>query len=168
MGIRLIVAVMLATSYFKASAWAQPASGRIETRTRLVAIFSDLNQQFFQAIQQRDGAALNQFIADDFEARTARHVAEPQPRESWQRDVFARGMKGFRISAMSVRGLGDNAAVASFVLEEKLTTAQAQRSLVVQVWSLEGNSWKCKDAYFFPAGTSRLRAKGDRKPTGKD
>ncbi len=168
--------VILITLLLAGSAWAQKpeppqaAAGRIETSTRLVALFSDLNSQLFHAIQQRDATAFNKLVGEDFELRTNRAPDDPQSREDWQQQAFSRALTDFRLSAMAVRGLRDDVAIVSFVLEEKLgPPAKRRTSFIVQAWSREGDAWTCQEAYISPVTAPRpAPAQKDRKPTGKE
>jgi hypothetical protein len=137
-----------------------------QTTTRLVAIFSDLNSELFQSIQKHDVAAFDRLVGEDFELRAASTPDDPKARDDWQRLEFRRPLQSFRISHMAVRGLHDDVAVVSFVLEENRgTTAPVQKSFLVQVWLREGEVWTCQEAYVSPIAPSRRR---DHRPSGKD
>jgi len=56
------------------------APGRIETRTRLVSLFSDLQNQWLEAVKKKDAAALDRLLGDEYEVWTATHNG-PIPRE---------------------------------------------------------------------------------------
>lgn len=147
----------------------QPVTGRIETRTRLVAVFSDLNNQLFHAIQQRHAAAFNKLVGEDFELRTSRTPDDPQSREDWQQQSFSRALTDFRLSQMAVRGLREDVAIVSFVLEEHpRPPARAQKNFIVQAWSREGDTWTCQEAYVSPVSSRHAAPQKDKKPTGKE
>src|SRR5712671_359898 len=167
---RLFLIVMLTGIACSQSPISQGPTKRIETSTRLVAVFSDLSNELFQSIQKRDVAAFDRLVGEDFELRASSAPDNPKSREEWQQLEFRRPLDSFRISQMAVRGLRDDVAIVSFVLEEKRgTTAAVQKSLLVQAWSREGEAWTCQEAYVAPiAASAALSRKHDRRPSGKD
>ncbi len=167
---RLFLLVMLTGFAWSQSPVSQAPPKRIQTTTRLVAIFSDLNNELFQSIQKHDAAVFNRLVGEDFELRTPGAPDNPKSREDWQQLEFRRPLQSFRISQMAVRGLRDDVAIVSFVLEEKRgTTAAVQKFLLVQAWSREGEAWTCQEAYVAPiAASAALSRKHDRRPSGKD
>jgi hypothetical protein len=166
----LITLLLAGLALAQKTALPQAAPGRIETRTRLVAIFSDLNNQLYRAIQHHDAAAFNKLVGEDFELRTSHMPDEPLSREEWQQQSFSRALAGFQLSQMAVRGLRDDVAIVSFVLEEpSQSPGEARKSLIVQAWTREGDIWTCQEAYISPLLPSRRAAvRKDRKPTGKE
>jgi hypothetical protein len=167
---RLLPVLMLAGAAWSQATISQNSPKPIQTTTRLVAIFSDLNGQLFQSIQKHDIAGFNRLVGEDFELRTPGAPDNPKSREDWQQLEFRRPLQSFRISQMAVRGLRDDVAVVSFVLEEKRrTTAAVQRSFLVQAWLREGEAWTCQEAYVSPIAASAAPSlKRDLRPSGKD
>ena len=58
------------------------STGRVVTKTRLVALFSDLETQLLQAEQARDEPTLNRLLGDDFEVWTPELSGDPIPRDN--------------------------------------------------------------------------------------
>jgi hypothetical protein len=167
---RLFLLVMLTGVSWSQSSIPQGSPKRIETSTRLVAVFSDLNNELFQSIQKHDAAAFNRLVGEDFELRAPSAPDNPKSREDWQQLESRRPLQSFRISQLAVRGLRDDVAIVSFVLEEKRgATADVQKSLFVQAWLREGEAWICQEAYASPIAASAAPSrKRDRRPSGKD
>ena len=167
---RLFLVVILAGIAWSQSRISQGSPKRIQTTTRLVAIFSDLNNELFQSIQKHDAAAFDRLVGENFELRTASTPDDPKSRDDWQQLEFRRSLQSFRISHMAVRGLTDDVAVVSFVLEENRgATAPVQKSFAVQAWLHEGDAWTCQEAYVSPIAASATPSrKSDRRPSGKD
>src|SRR5690348_10295845 len=86
------------------------ASGRIETRTRLVSQFSELENRWLNAIQKKDATALDRLLSEDYEVWTPDR-SSPIPREEWQVQAFAETLKSFRIADMAVKAPRDGVAV---------------------------------------------------------
>src|SRR5438874_623026 len=62
------------------AAFAQDAApGRISTVTRLVKIFSDLENGLATAVQSGNAAAVDKMLQDDFELRVASMPGNPTP-----------------------------------------------------------------------------------------
>jgi len=72
---------------------------RIITKTRLVAICSDLENQLFQAVQSKDRAGLDSILAEDFQLWTPNPPGRPgTAREAyWQRLVTPAGGNQARV-----------------------------------------------------------------------
>jgi ketosteroid isomerase-like protein len=144
-------------------------SPRIITRTRLQAIFSDLEGQWLKAIQNKDEAALDQLLADGFEVWTPTQ-GDPIPREDWAKKAFARKLQSFQLRQLAVRGVDPEVSVANFILTETFDEAgksQSEDYFVIDLWVKDGDSWRCTDRYWsrVPGGPP---AKRDVKPTGKE
>lgn len=63
----VVFAVLLLITSSASAQASKPGARRIVTTTRLVALFSDLEQQWTQAMQHKDEALLNKFLSDEFE-----------------------------------------------------------------------------------------------------
>jgi hypothetical protein len=144
------------------------STGQIETRTRLVSQFSGLQNQWLDAIKQRDAAALDRLLSDDFEVWTPDHPA-PIPREEWQAQAFAENLKSFKIADMAVKSPRDGVAIESFRLETTMSSNRStstQQFFVVNLWINEQDHWLCTDSYVSPVAAAP--AVTPVKPSGKD
>ncbi len=142
---------------FAAVALAQ--APRIQTVTRFVTIFSNLENQLMDALVANNTAGASRLLADDFSQWTPNPPGDPTPREAWIR-TDRRDMADFRIRQMSVKETGDR-AVANFVL-----TAMGKAWFVVDVWRKNGSDWQLESRYLSPIDPAPFR--GPVKPTGKD
>jgi ketosteroid isomerase-like protein len=145
-------------------------TGRIETRTRLVSVFSELQNQWFDALKKKDPAALNRLLTPDHEVWTADHNG-PIPREDWQNHAFAENLKSFRLSNMAVKALSDSVAVESFRVETTTSPngkPSTQQYFVVNVWTNEKDGWRCTDSYVSPVSRQPSGNSGPVRPSGKE
>ncbi len=120
--------------------------GRVVTRTRLVALYSDLESQLAAAAQKGDNARLEQLLTDDFEQWSPEPPGDPVPREDW---MAAYHPASFSTSQMAVRAFGDT-DVASFVLRQRGTFGEKDANgefFVVDVWRREGNTARLASRY---------------------
>jgi ketosteroid isomerase-like protein len=148
---------------------------RIVTRTRLQVLFSDLENQWFKAIQQKDAASLNHLLSDDFQVWTPTPPGSPIPREDWQTAAFGRKLRSFQFRQLAVRSVSPEIAIDSFVLTEtfdKAGKSQPEDHFVVDVWAKngEGDNWRCTDRYWWKvSGVSHPAGpKPGVKPSGKE
>jgi ketosteroid isomerase-like protein len=95
----------------------RPSGGRIETATRGVVRYRGLESALLQAEQNKEQDALNRFIADDFEVRSA-ESNQPTPREVWEQRAKSANITWFKIRDMAVHEFGD-IAVVSFLLDRR-------------------------------------------------
>ena len=91
----------------QSSPLAEPAHQRVATTTRLVTIFSELETEWLQAVQQKDSAALERFPGEDFQELSP-NVAGPVPREEWQQRALTQELQSFHLRQMAVRALRQN------------------------------------------------------------
>ena len=144
--------------------------GRIVTTTRLVAMFSELENQLLNAVHNKDQAALDKFLSDEFQVW--RPKSDPVPREDWVKQAESENAAGSRIENMAVRGLNDDTSVASFVLTESSEATKrpiARQYFVVDVWQKTAQGWRLTDRYISDfKSTSGSMAGHDIKPTGKN
>ena len=146
------------------------ASRRIVTTTRLVAIFSQNEDEWLRAIQQKDQATLQRLMSEDFQVWTPAPPGAPISREHWLQQAMAEKLDSFLIRQMAARAVNENVVVVSFVLSEiveQAGKAQANDYFIVDLWQKKGENWQVTDRYM-----SQVRGvhgeQGDVKPTGKN
>jgi Domain of unknown function (DUF4440) len=147
----------------------QRASQRAATTTRLVTVFSELETEWLQGGQQKDSAALERLLGEDF-LELSPNVVGPVPREDWQRRALAQELQSFRLHQMAVRSLNEETAVASFVLSESVQSGgalQERSSFVVDVWARTSGRWVCTGRYVSPLSGAGQSVVEDSKPSGK-
>ena len=167
----LIFLVLCACGAFPQGQVAPPRpEKRIVTKTRLVAIFSDLENQLFQAEQSKDHAGLDAVLAEDFQLWTPTPPGDPVPREDWLSQSLAENFRDFRIQQMAARSVEENATVVSFVLSKTVARAgkaSVKNYFVVDLWQKAEDKWKLGDRYASPlSGLSSRLARP--KPSGKN
>ena len=132
---------------------------RVQTATRLVTIFSNLENQLMDAMVAKNSGAAERLVADDFAQWTPIPPGDPTPRQEWLKTDRS-DMADYRIQQMSVKDLGDHAA-ASFVL-----TAIGRAWFVVDIWKKAGSDWQLESRYLSPTDPAPYR--GAIKPSGKN
>ena len=143
---------------------------RIVTRTRLVAIFSELENQLFQALQKKEHTSLDGLLSDDFQVWTPAPPGDPIPGDDWRNQALAENLKAFQIRQMAARGLDENTVIVNFVLNKKVETGSGSATrnyFVVDLWQRSGDTWKLGDRYASPlAGTASQPVRV--RPSGKN
>jgi hypothetical protein len=140
--------------------------GRIVTTTRLVAVFSELEESTFKAAQQNDLATLHRVLSDEFEVWTPEPPGQPIPGEDWLKKMAADKVQSFRFRQMAVRSLGDDISVVSFVLTEVSTTPKSY--FIVDVWTRSDGSWRLRDRYQSRALAETRAPAVDKPPSGRN
>ena len=125
----------------------------VASKPQLPVFFSILETQWFDAIKDRDQAALNLIVSDDFHLWTSAPPGNSVSREQWLLGIFGRRLLSFGIRQLAVRGISSNIAVVSFVQTEtyqQSATPQIEDHFVVDIWINSGNgdNWRCTDRYF--------------------
>ena len=167
-----LLSVTLIGSTCRMRAHASPQHGpqRIQITTRLVAQFSQMENKWFEAMQQKKLADLDQVLDEDFQVWSPM-MAGPTPRETWQQYAFARSLESFKVRHMAVRSITDDNAAVSFLVDESVQSAgkpATEEYFVVDLWSKKSGHWVCTDRYVSPvAATGAAPSTQDRKPTGK-
>ena len=127
-----------------------PTPGRIQTRTRLVSLFSGMENKLFSAVQKKDKAAITPVLSDEFEIWTPNEAGDPIPLEDWLATVTGNyELKSFRISQMSARDFG-SVVVVKFVYSQKAESQGKDDSgeyFMVDAWEKQGDSFKLSDRY---------------------
>ena len=131
----------------------QEKAHRVALKQRLQVFFSKLETQWLSAIQDKDPAALNLIVSDDFHLWTSAPPGNPISREEWLVGIFGRRLLSFQMRQLAVRELSSNIAVVSFVQTEtyqQSATPQTDDHFVVDIWINSGNgdNWRCTDRYF--------------------
>ncbi len=132
---------------------------RIQTATRLVTIFTNLENQLMAALAGNNGAAAVRLLTEDFSQWTPQPPGSPTPREEWLKNA-GRDFGNGQIRQMSAKDLGDHVAV-NFVL---VTGKKA--FFVVDIWQKAGPDWQLATRYLTSVNPAPYR--GPARPTGKD
>ena len=156
-------------------ALAQPTGGRpnriVPTVTRTVHMFSELENQWLDAVQSRDQATLDKIVAPSFELRSALQAGTPTPRAESLKQALALPPFDSSIGKMAAHEYGD-IIVVSF--EWKLTPAKdsgpPERMFVVDTWRHAEAGWQVVARYIAPIGDNAKSPPGavvEPKPSQK-
>jgi hypothetical protein len=150
--------VLLCTNALIHSPQGQQKGHRVVTSARLQIFFSELETQWLKAVQDKNPAALNRVVSDDFHLWTAEN---PVSRAEWFSGVFGRNLQSFQLRQLAVRQVSPEIAVVSFVQTETYQSATPQNAnhFVVDIWinSGTGDNWRCTDRYFSEVSAIPLR-----------
>ena len=153
---------------------AQEPHHRIVTRTRLQVLFSDYEEQWFKAVQQKDEATLEKIMGDDFHLWQP-EPADPTPRAEWIEQATARKLVSYQMRQLAARAASNDVSVISYVLHATYEDAgkpQNEDTFIVDLWVKNGagDTWTCTDRYqwkFSPSIPPR-GSKPPVKPSGKN
>ena len=82
------LAVLLCMPSLFASPQDQEKGHQVVAKTHLQIFFSELETQWLKAIQEKDPAALNRAVSDDFRLWTASPPGTPMSRSDWLLGIF--------------------------------------------------------------------------------
>jgi Domain of unknown function (DUF4440) len=114
--------------------------------------FSELEAQWLKAAQEKDPAALNRIVSDEFHLWTSVPPGNPIPREEWFAGVFGRKVLASHLRQLAVRSLSPEIAIVSFVETEtyqQTATPKTEDHFVIDIWINKGSgdNWRCTDRY---------------------
>jgi hypothetical protein len=146
-----VTTILVLLCILRLPAWPQDQEKGHQVLTKLQIFFSELETQWLKAARDKDPAALNRAVSDDFHLWTS---APPGniPREEWFAGVFGRKVLASHLRQLAVRSLSPEIAIVSFVETEtyqQTATAQTEDYFVVDVWINKGSgdNWRCTDRY---------------------
>jgi len=143
---------------------------RIVTRTRLVAIFSDLEDQLFKGLQEKNEKAVKSLLGEEFQVWTPTAPGDPVPLEDWQKQSLAEDLKSFHVRQMAARAVDDNAVLVHFVLSKTVDLrgkALVRDYFIVDLWQKNDDKWQLCDRYASPLGAGVYKPAMVR-PSGKN
>ena len=127
------------------------------TPTRTAVLFGGLERDVAAAVKSGDAAALDRLLLDDFELIAADHPGQPVPRDEWQDAVLAARPQHFRIDSVSVREVGEDAALVTFAYEQQAKgKGVSGRFTFVDLWLRQGDFWRLQSRNAAPGLTSRV------------
>lgn len=161
-----LILVSLALAAGSAMADGQAAPGRtIPTQTRGVKIFTDLENQWLDAVHQRDRAALDKIVAPRFELRSAAAPGTPTPREESLAQSLQAAPFQSSIGQMAVHEYGD-LMVVSFLwkIDAAKGAALPQSVFVVDTWKRNESDWQVVARYAAPVAAGAPNVPGAVPP----
>ena len=134
---------------------AAPQPRNIPTVTRTVQLFSNLENDWLDAVHNHDAAALDKLLSEDFELRSAATPGIPTARAQWQQQAFAAKPMDSSIEQMAVHEFGD-LAVVSFLwkIDAPKDSGVARQVFVVDTWRQAGGDWKAIARYASPVDSN--------------
>jgi ketosteroid isomerase-like protein len=130
------------------------APGRtVPTVTRTVQMFSTLEHDWLEAVQQRDEAALKKIVSPDFEQRSAAAPGTPTPRAESIAHALKQPAFQSSIEQMAAHEYGE-LVVLSFLwkLQVPAGAALPQKVFVVDTWKRTDGDWQVVTRYTAPVG----------------
>lgn len=127
----------------------------VPTVTRLVQVFTTLENALAASVQKGDAAALSKLVADDFELRVGAMPGNPTPRAEWLQRSRGNPTPPFRIEQMAVHDYGAT-AIVSFLWKQ----SPHHDIFVVDIWSKSVDAWKLSVRYASPAGEPEFPVPG--------
>lgn len=138
--------MILAGLLLAASATAGP------TPTRNVVTFSELENNWNEAVQKHDTQALDQIVAPNYELRSAATPGVPTPRADSLKQAFELPPFQSSISQMAVHEFPDLMLVSfMWKIAAPKGSGLAQNVFVVDTWKRVGDSWQVVVRYAAPA-----------------
>lgn len=127
---RKVAAAAVLLCILRLPVWSQdqPKGHGVAPKPQLQVFFSKLETQWFNAIQDRDQAALNLIVSDDFHLWTSVPPGNPVSREAWLVGIFGRRLLSFSMRQLAVRGISSNIVVVSFVQTETYQQSATPRT----------------------------------------
>jgi Domain of unknown function (DUF4440) len=151
--------VLVGMSSLLASPQDQEKDHKVVPNAKLQIFFSELETQWLKAAQDKDPAAFNRIVSDDFHLWAPAAPGKPIARADWLAGVFGRRLLSFQVRQLAVRELSPTIAVVSFVQTDTFqqsATPQTEDHFVVDVWTNSGggDNWRCTDRYLSEAKRS--------------
>src|SRR5207244_11466091 len=91
----IVLLSSLLTIQFGLAQAAPKETGRIVTKTRLVAMFSELVTWWMQAVQQKDETTLGGFVSEGFQVWTPHSPSSSIQCEVWEKKALANKLASF-------------------------------------------------------------------------
>ena len=136
------------------------APGRIQTSTRFVTIFTNLENQLWDALVRNDAVAAGRLLTEDFAQWSPEPPGAPTPREEWLKPN-RRDMANFRVRQMSATDLHDY-VVVNYVLTSDLPKA----FFIVDVWRKAAGDYQLSSRYL--SAVDKAPYVSSAHPTGKN
>ena len=152
---RALLLIAFALLALPAFAQPSPGAGRIPTVTRLVKLFSELENDLVARAHADDPQRLDAMLDPAFEMRVGANPGVPLPRDEWIRAARAAPRGAPRMDQMAVHDFG-TIAIVSF--RETPTTAQRGKpQFVVDCWKRTGDEWKLVVRYVSDAASASVK-----------
>jgi hypothetical protein len=120
-------------------------------KTRNVLTFTQLENEWLEAVQKHDTATLDKLVGNTFELRSSATPGVPTAREESLKESFSLPPFKSSIGQMAVHEYGD-LMVVSFMwkIDAPKEAGLAQKVFVVDTWKRNGDSWQVLVRYAAP------------------
>jgi ketosteroid isomerase-like protein len=164
----ILVSLLIAAGSVLAEGQATAPGRTVPTKTLGVKIFSDLENEWLDAVHKRDREALNKIVAPRFELRSAAAPGTPTPREESLDQSLQLAPFQSSIGQMAVHEYGD-VMVVSFLwkIDAAKQTALPRSVFVVDTWKRNQDSWQVVARYVAPVVEGAANVPGAMLPTGQ-
>ena len=133
----------------------------IPTVTLLVKLFSELENSWIDAVQNKDMAALDTLVATGFELRNAALPAQPTPREESLSFALKNAPFTSTIGQMAAHEFGDIVIVSfMWTLDVTKVSPLSQQIFVVDTWKKIDGKWQAIVRYAAPVVTPSKNVPG--------
>ena len=123
------------------------ANGTVATVTRLVLLFTQLENNLSKAIAARDKEAASELLMNNFEVLAGTELDDPIPKAEWLQEALKQPISEARIQHMSVHGY-DNISVVSYLLKQTNPQPGGPPDVfIVDVWTQSQGKWKLSVRY---------------------
>jgi ketosteroid isomerase-like protein len=147
------------------AALAQAPTGKpgrlVPTVTRTIQTFSALENDWLDAVQARDRAALQKIVAANFELRSSAQPGTPTPREESLNHALQLAPFHSSIEQMAAHEYGD-IVVLSFLwnLQVPKGGPLPQKLFVVDTWKRNDGEWQVVTRYTAPVSDAATKVPG--------
>jgi ketosteroid isomerase-like protein len=130
---------------------AEPPQRIVPTVTLTVKQFTEMENDWLDAVRQRDADAINRLVADNFELRTAAAPGRPTARAEWLKQAQSGAPFESRIEQMATHEYGP-LMVVSFLwkLDVAKTSPLPQQVFVIDTWRQGDKGWQVVTRYAAP------------------
>ncbi|HWW05567.1 nuclear transport factor 2 family protein [Collimonas sp.] len=140
---------------------AAPVQRTVPTVTRTVQIFSTLENELNDAVQQRNSGVIDKRLAVDYELRSAAAPGRPTPRAESIASALKQTPFASQVQQMAVHEYGA-VMVVSFLwsLDVAVSSPLAKNIFVVDTWKQVDGDWKLATRYAAPADAQHKTVPG--------
>ncbi len=145
-----ILAASLACASAIAAGQADAPKRTVPTMTRNVLTFTNLENDWADAVARRDNAALDKLVSDRFELRSSAAPGVPVPRaESLKQSLSLAPFKS-AVTQMAVHEYPDLMVVSFLWNIDANDASLAKKVFVIDTWKRNGDGWQVAVRYAAP------------------
>lgn len=146
-----ILAASLACASAIAGGQAEVPKRAVPTMTRNVLTFTNLENDWADAVARRDTATLDKLVSDRFELRSSAAPGVPTPRAESLKQSLALVPFKSAVTQMAVHEYPDMMVVSFLWTIDSTDASLAKKVFVVDTWKRHGDDWQVLVRYAAPA-----------------